>query len=168
MDSDHLNLLTRIAGSLETIAAPHAQTDKISELTAKLSKAEDNWRHWHTQTCLAQSQYLTLEKSTRGSRLLGQEKAEALSLKNEEFARLKSAHERQCLKIERLDLEHDAMLARVQAAEGRERALQRTVDELTKSDLGKLHAKYEAAIARLRRRAVVLNSRLGYWKRKKS
>lgn len=176
MDSEHRTLLERVAKSLETLAAPpQDQVAKTAELEAKLAAAEDNWRGRHKRACEAEAQLVTKRQQSIVShedisfwKFQSTEKADALRLKNEEYARLDATCHRQSRQIDRLSQEHDAMLDRVQAAEKRERALQRTVDELTKSDFGKLHAKYEGGLARLRKRIVVLNSRVGYWKRKKS
>jgi hypothetical protein len=189
MDPDHRTLLEKISRSLDTLvaAAPIAQpTDnpearlrdvgkKLVEMSIELAVAHENCRGWHKRATDAEAQLATKRQQSITThedisywKFLATEKADFLRESKLEVVRLTSENRRLTNQVARIITDHDTATDRAAKAEVKVRTLEKLVEELTKSDFGKLHAKYEGGLARLRKRIVVLNSRVGYWKRKKS
>lgn len=189
MDPDHRALLEKISRSLDTLVAtaPIAQpTDnpearlrdagkKLVEMSIELAAANENWRGWHKRATEAEAELA--EKRSRSTALtrevtsltfLVTEKADSLRDAKLEVVHLSSENRRLNNQVARIIIDHDEALDRAVNAEAKIRSLEKLVEELKTSDFGSLHSKYETSMERLKKRNVVLSSRLSYWKRKKS
>lgn len=144
-------------------------------MSVELAAANENWRGWHKRATEAEAQLATKRQQSITNqedvtywKFQFYDEADALRESKLAVVRLTSENKRLTNQVARIITDHGDAIDRAANAEAKVRKLERTVSELSKSDFGDLRDKFEGALSRLKKRNVVLSSRLSYWKRKKS